>query len=232
MKKIILMAALLAGTAFSHNASAATMLTLTGITDSSVGPQSSSNPCIICATNAKQPADFGFNNFVASGNDSSYNLYSDANGVARGEGVQGTPYTVSQIITALGGNNAFDIAIDVNTTAAAAERLRSFDVLVNGVSQFTFNTPTTIGGIDNNGNGYADWILSRIDLSQFSMDSTVLFHALWDHASDGGESFFITNASLVQTPIPPALALFGMGLAGIGLLKRVTKKRNAPLGVA
>jgi len=120
----------------------------------------------------------------------------------------------------------------VNTTAAAAERLRSFDVLVNGVSQFTFNTPTTIGGIDNNGNGYADWILSRIDLSQFSMDSTVLFHALWDHASDGGESFFITNASLVQTPIPPALALFGMGLAGIGLLKRVTKKRNAPLGVA
>jgi len=26
--------------------------------------------------------------------------------------------------------------------------------------------------------------------------------------------------------------LFGLGLAGIGLLKRVTKKRNAPLGVA
>ena len=33
----------------------------------------------------------------------------------------------------------------------------------------------------------------------------------------------------LQTPIPPALALFGMGLAGIGLLKRVTKKRNANL---
>jgi hypothetical protein len=39
-------------------------------------------------------------------------------------------------------------------------------------------------------------------------------------------------ATLLATPIPPALALFGMGLAGIGLLKRVTKKRNANLDIA
>ena len=40
------------------------------------------------------------------------------------------------------------------------------------------------------------------------------------------------GATLLATPIPPAVALFGLGLAGIGLLKRATKKRNAPLGVA
>jgi hypothetical protein len=40
------------------------------------------------------------------------------------------------------------------------------------------------------------------------------------------------GATLLATPIPPAVALFGLGLAGIGLLKRVTKKRNANLDIA
>jgi hypothetical protein len=40
------------------------------------------------------------------------------------------------------------------------------------------------------------------------------------------------GATLLATPIPPAVALFGLGLAGIGLLKRVTKKRYANLDIA
>ena len=52
-------------------------LTLTGpVANNSVGPQSASAPCVIAATNCSQPANFGFNNFSANGNTSSYNMYS------------------------------------------------------------------------------------------------------------------------------------------------------------
>ena len=232
MKKTMLMAVLLAGTAFSHNASAATALILSQVPAQTVGPQSTSNPCVICATQAQQPAGFGFNNFVANGGISTYNMYSTTPTAAVANGVQGTPYTVGQITSTLGGKNAFDIAIDVNT-ANSLERLLSFEVLIGGVQQYFYNggaTGTLIGNASSNGNGYADWILSRIDLSAYASNTAVLFHAVWNNASDGGESFFIVNPT--QVPIPPALALFGMGLAGIGLLKRVTKKRYANLDMA
>jgi hypothetical protein len=237
MKKTMLVAVLLAGTAFSHNASAATALNLSQVPAQTVGPQSTSNPCIICATQAQQPGDFGFNNFTANGGTSSYNMFSDALASRdhAGDGVQNLPnqaYTVSQIVTALGGKNAFDVAIDVNT-AQGAERLLSFEVLINGVQQYFYNggaTGTLIGNASSNGNGFADWILSRIDLSKYASTDSVLFHANWNNASDGGESFFIVNPS--QVPIPPAVALFGLGLAGIGLLKRASKKRNANLDIA
>ena len=57
--------------------------------------------------------------------------------------------------------------------------------------------------------------------------STIFFATDLSTPRGGGAA-----GATLATPIPPALALFGMGLAGIGLLKRATKKRNAPLGVA
>jgi hypothetical protein len=50
---------------------------LTGpIAGNTVGPQSTSNPCVIAGTQCQQPAGFGFNNFDATGNVTSYNMYS------------------------------------------------------------------------------------------------------------------------------------------------------------
>src|SRR5882724_8741553 len=90
----------------------ATPLTLTGpIAGNTVGPQSSSNPCVIAATQCSQPAGFGFNNFTSSGAISSYNMYSTTPTANVADGVQGTPYTVAQLIAAVG--SSFDIAIDV-----------------------------------------------------------------------------------------------------------------------
>jgi hypothetical protein len=44
-----------------------------------IGPQSVSDPRIICATNqAHNPVGFGYNNFTETGNISSYNMFSDA----------------------------------------------------------------------------------------------------------------------------------------------------------
>ena len=110
-------------------AASAIPLTLTGpIAGNTVGPQSTSNPCIIAATQCQQPAGFGFNNFTQSGAISSYNMFSTTPTANVADGVQGTPYTVAQLTGAVG--TAFNVAIDVNTTGAAGETLQLFEVIV------------------------------------------------------------------------------------------------------
>jgi hypothetical protein len=197
-------------------AATAVPLTLTGVQDNTLGPQSTSNPCIIAATTCQQPAGFGYNNFTANGGTSSYNMYSTATNPPPGvpDGVQGTPYTVSQLPT------SFVVAIDVNTTSAASETLQLFEVIVNGAVAYNYVGPTVIGGISNNGNGYGDWSLGTIDLSGFASNATVLFHAVWNNAVDGGESFFIqSTSSPVPIPEPSTIVLLGSMLVGLSLIR-------------
>jgi len=196
-------------------------LTLTGpVANNSVGPQSASAPCIIAATNCSQPAGFGFNNFTASGAISSYNMYSTTPTATVPDGVQGTPYTVSQIEAVVG--SIFQVAIDVNTTNAAGETLQLFEVIVNGAVAYNYVGPTPIGNIVNNGNGYADWTLGVVDLSSFADSATVLFHANWTGASDGGESFFLIAGGQppTQIPEPTTLALVAIAMLGLGAIRR------------
>ena len=121
-------------------AASAIPLTLTGpIAGNTVGPQSTSNPCIIAGTACSQPAGFGFNNFPNDGNETAFNAYSTSvangnNGTEVANGVQGTPYTVSQI-DGITNNLPFNVAIDVNTSGGAGghlETLQLFEVIVNG----------------------------------------------------------------------------------------------------
>src|SRR5215468_6377972 len=166
----------------------AVLLTLTGpIQGNTLGPQSAANPCIIAGTQCQQPAGFGFNNFTSAGNISSFNMFSTTPTATVADGVQGTPYTGAQLnaVAPVG----FQVAIDVNTTNAAGETLELFQVIVNGVVRDSFTGPAPIGNIANNGNGFGDWSLGVI--APFAATDTVLFHAVWNNASDGGESFFI-----------------------------------------
>src|SRR5262245_34034919 len=101
----------------------AIVLTLTGpIQGKTLGPQSTSNPCIIAGTQCQQPAGFGFNNFTSAGNISSFNMFSTTPTATVADGVQGTPYTGAQLnaVAPLG----FVVAIDVNSTSAAGETLQ------------------------------------------------------------------------------------------------------------
>src|SRR5262245_37240630 len=181
------------------------------------GPQSTANPCIIAGTQCQQPAGFGFNNFVNAGNISSFNMFSTTPTATVADGVQGTPYTGAQLnaVAPLG----FDVAIDVNSTSAAGETLQLFQVIVNGVVRDQFTGPAAIPP-GNNGNGFGDYLLATV--APFAATDSVLFHAVWNGASDGAESFFII-------PVPGPLA--GAGLPGLvmacgGLLALARRRRQ------
>ena len=208
-------------------AASAIVLTLTGpIQGNTLGPQSASNPCIIAATQCQQPAGFGFNNFTSAGNIASFNMFSTTLTANVADGVQGTPYTGAQLnaVAPLG----FVVAIDVNTTNAAGETLQLFQVIVNGLVRHSFTGPAPMGNIANNGNGFGDWSLGVI--SPFAATDQVLFHAVWNGASDGGESFFIVPATSV-VPEPSSLLLAGtvLLLLGYSMRKRIFGLRRQEL---
>jgi len=218
------LALLLAGAGIAN--AAPIPLTLTAQPAHTLGPQSTSAPCIIAGTNCKNPSNFPFNNFQQGGNISSYDEDSPT-------------YTIDQFPFL-----SFDVAIDVNTSSAAGETLQSFTVSVDADGAagpggfediYAFAGPQLIGNGSSNGNGFADWTLGSIDLSSYGDDALVMFNAVWDGASGGAESFFLVNGestcspddpSCTPVPEPGTLMLMGLGLLGFALARKLPHSRS------
>ena len=183
--------------------------------------QQNSSPCVIGNPSCHNPAGLGFNDINADDNDGT---------VTFAESTQ--TYLVSQVTGLVG--NAFNIGVDTNqagnhTDMANWLQLQTFDVLINGVVQFTYNvaapgTPIKL----TNGGGYSDAVLSGVDLSTFTFiaSDTITFRTLYNNATNGPDSFFLIppNATACtanctqeqQIPEPGTLILFGAALAALG----------------
>jgi hypothetical protein len=194
-------------------------------------PQSQSKPCVICATMVQQPVNFGFNNFDSQGNDSSFNLFSSAITGAFGndDDVNVTPYTSgflrSFLLGLLSQNFTFGIVIDINT-ASGNETLVKFQLIdldapIGSKIIFDITGPIALPDI-NNGNGKGDYLLTGFDLSNVDVGDRLLFRAQWSGASDGGESFYLVAfpSQIEVVPLPATAALLGLGLLGMGWVRR------------
>jgi hypothetical protein len=220
-KKTILMAVLLAGTAlFSHNASAATT-SYDGVYNLTYG-------------NLGAPTPYGSITVTYIGATDSVSVHE----------------TVSPNWLLNNGNltNLAPLTFNLNGTGVinAASVLAPFSIATDlpvknpPFGDFTSAINGSCGsGASNGGCGSTlDFIIDHFqgfnaNLVDYNGAATLIYFAsdIINRAGSGGTGA-VAAGGLVQTPIPPALALFGMGLAGIGLLKRVTKKRNANLDIA
>jgi hypothetical protein len=188
-------------------------LTLTAAAPKTLGPQSTSAPCIIAGTQCQNPDGFDFTNFTQGGNISAFDEDSPT-------------YTIDQFPFL-----SFNVAIDVNTNSAASEMLQSFSVFVDADGEagaggfeeiYAFAGPALIGDASSAGNGFGDWLLGPVDLSSFADDALVFFNAVWDGAVAGAESFFLVDVNAPPPPIaePGSLMLMGIGLLALGLVRR------------
>jgi hypothetical protein len=226
MKKLLMTAAaVLALSASAANADTVLSITFAnGANTPTFGPQSTSSPCVIAATNCSQPTGFGFNEFSPNSG-ASFDRYSTNVTGNVADGVQGVPYTVGQLAGVVG--TAFNIILDVNTTAAASESILLLEVLdlTLGTRIAHYDGPTLLGPFaDNNGNGFGDFTFSTVSLAGLSLTDNILFHAQWTNAVDGGESFFLkaVPGPIVGAGIPGLItACFGM----VGF-NRFRRRRN------
>jgi hypothetical protein len=190
--------------------------------------QSLSNPCIICGTNVQQPAGFGFNNYVAQGNQTALTLYSTNVTGALGDGVQGAflnNYTASQLTGFFGNNLTFGVAIDVNAGnpnlgPMVLESFQLIDLGLVGVGDETIlaqtSGPVAIQDIQN-GNGFADYIITGFNLAGVQPGDRLVFRAQFSNMSDGPDSFYlVAQPAVAAVPELSTWLMMIIGFAGIG----------------
>jgi len=198
------------------------------------GNQPLNNPCLICGTSQpQQPQNFGYNNFDATGNVSSYLMFSTATvGGSLGQDVLGTGYSVGSgaFLAALLGNTSFAVGIDVNDTGVA-QILESFYFLNLTQRTVLASFSPEPGGVPvlapNNGTGFPDYTLTGFDINRgdIALGDQIIFFARWSGANDGHESFFLV-AQPLAVPGPAAGAgIPGLIAACVGLVALVRRRR-------
>lgn len=240
----------LAALAFAAPASADAINNLTiGALPNPV-PQSISNPCIICGTTAGgQPANFGYNNFANHGSDTSFNTFSTnilGGGVLVGDlQANALPYSGALLENFLnaGGTDpqfTFGVAIDINTASGQPirETLTAFqliDLSLPAGQRIIFDFTGSLALPDiNNGNGFGDYLITGFNLAAAGVQpgDNLIFHAAWNGATDGAESFYIVAVpSQIEVPEPGSLLMLG-SFGGTALIAGVFARRRRGVDAA
>lgn len=239
VKKLIAMA--FATLAYAAPASAAGTIDLfstNGFTDNLTlvavpppGNEPRNEPCFICGTTQpQQPADFGFNNYKQSGNETSFTEFSTATvGGSLAQDQLGTGYALSFLKAFLIANNDinFNVGIDVNTaTGQGPEVLENFSIL--DLTQHTilsqFIGPVALPTA-NNGSGFPDFVLTgfNIDRNDINVGDQLILYAQWNNASDGPEQFFLVPVAQA-VPEPGTWAMMLIGFAGLAFAFRQRRR--------
>jgi len=242
MRKLLLATAALVAFALPAKAVTDVALDFGILAADAVVPQSQSNPCIICATQAQNPPLFGFNNFVNNGQTGGGTFFStNLVGGTLGDGVLtgAIPYTVGQIGAFLLDNFTFGVAIDVNSAEGGNPptimSLTSFELFrVNADLSTIDRLAHTIQSYSlpdvRPGNGKGDYLLTGFDLGQAGLvaGDRLIFRAQFTGATDGGDSFYIVaNPNAVAVPGPIAGAGIPGLLAAAGMLWLNRRRKQA-----
>ena len=219
MKRNVLLAAVgLCAAILSVPSSAVAATTLTLVDPAPANQQyqqTLNSPCVVGESSCKNPAGF-VQGDIPNGSPSEYDVTSPG-------------YTVAQITALVG--NAPIVGIDINTTTTptATEVLMDFMVYktVGAVTTLIFEyhsaSPLIVA---NNGNGYADALLTGLDFSTLNATDVITFRAHVNNATDGKEEFFLINGSVPPPviPEPATLSLLGGGLLAVA---RSVRRRRA-----
>jgi hypothetical protein len=171
--------------------------------------QTSINPCVIGPTNCLN-GGFPMTEAGSGGGGSEYNVSSPV-------------YTTAQI-TGIVGSGPFTIGLDYNQTNTA-QTLYEFQATYSGPGGTTTQTFTTdtILQVNNNGEGYSDFLLSGFVIPTGA--TGVQFRADWFN-NDGADRYFLIagNSPAAPVPEPATMSLFGMGL--LAAARRMVRGRK------
>jgi len=207
IKTLITAAALVLG----GSAAYANTITLAAV-DGNLYQQTVQSPCIFSNSSCQQPAGFTSTALDNGGAVSGY----DAS----------VSYLGSQITSIIGAGNSLLLGLDINQASGQpAQTLTSFTMAVNGNVVDTYTGSANNVPAGNNGNGYADFLLSNF--SSFAAGDTVTFHFVFNNANDGTENVFLIGGPATSSvPEPTNSMLIGSGLAALGLIRRYWKKKT------